>query len=273
VEPHSGSSAEEAALAIRRFAAFLRDEVAGARSAADVVPLGEDEVDRRLEAWWLVGGGRATIAARARDELASARDDVVSLAGRLAPRIEGTPSRISTFGDAKLVLDRLLEARAASDEAVLAQYAAAIERATAFCREHKTFSVPAACVCEVRRAPPLWRRFAACTNWPAPLLAGDAPGACAVVPDASLHPLLNVPSLAIHEAIPGHSLQSRAWQLRFGSARAPVRFLGVPDECGLLRDAWIPHLMIEAGPSTPRCAWTRPGSTTRPAGSSRRSAG
>jgi uncharacterized protein (DUF885 family) len=71
------------------------------------------------------------------------------------------------------------------------------------------------------------------------------PGACAVIADPDLHPTVNAPNLAVHEAVPGHFLQSRAWQLRFGKSEAPVRFLSVPDECGLLRDAWIPHFMIE----------------------------
>jgi uncharacterized protein (DUF885 family) len=247
---------------MRTFVRFLRDELAVGPGAADVVPLGAAEYERRLSLWWGIDD-RAALAAAARRELERARADMVSLAAeadeRAGVRAGARPDARSharsdarsdapaddRFADAKAVLDRVMLARASSEAEVMSRYEAEIDRAAELCRARGLFEIPSPCECRVVRSPELWRRFSPCTNWPAPLFGGDAPGACAVLPDPALHPLVNVPGLAVHEAIPGHFLQSRAWQLRFGGARAPVRLLSVPDECGVLHGVWIPHFMIE----------------------------
>jgi len=251
----SGSEADESSRAVARcsaasaathvleFVSFLRDEVKTASGATDVVALGEKEYERRISDWWKLGSLDA-IRRRATDELADTHRRIVEAAAEVATTLpDSTPVR--SFQDAKKVLDVLLTQKPSSPDEVVAMYEREIQRSTELCRNGGWFSIPEVCRCDVLRAPSLWRRFATCTNWPAPLLGCDAPGACAVVADPELHRLVNAPSLAVHEAVPGHFLQSRAWQLRFGKATAPVRFLSVPDECGLLRGAWIPHFMIE----------------------------
>lgn len=234
-------AADRAADAVVAFAAFLRETVATSPGAREVVPIGEGEYRRRLDSWWRLGS-LDEIRRRARDELDHARAEMIELAARSATA-SSAPTR--TFADAKRRLDEILAPRPNSPEAIVPLYEREIARAIDFCREHRVFAIPEVCRCEVIASPELWRRFAPCTNWPAPLLGGDAPGSCAVVLDPALHPLANIPGLAVHEAVPGHFLQSRRWQQRFGPSKAPVRFLSVPDECGVLRGAWIPHFMIE----------------------------
>jgi uncharacterized protein (DUF885 family) len=241
----AATAADGAVTSILGFATFLREVVSTSPSAREVVPLGEAEYDRRLASWWGIEASRAVLTARARAELEQAQAEMRDRAARIAPAVQGAPARVATFADARAVVDRLLAEVPTSADDVVALYEREIARATAFCRAHGTFSIPVECHCPVVRSPEMWRRFAVCTNWPAPLLAGRGGGACAVVVDPALHPTVAGPNLAVHEAVPGHYLQSRAWQIRFGGARAPVRFLGVPDECGVLRDAWIPHFMIE----------------------------
>jgi uncharacterized protein (DUF885 family) len=245
--PHHAEVAVSAAAAAKEvatFVAFLREEVAPSSGARDVVALGEREYERRLSDWWgLSGIGPLQQGAEA--ELADARTQMTELAAQLATTIPGAPASVRSFGDATATVMALLKPTAASADGIIPLYQAAIARAQDFCRERGTFTIPDPCQCEVRPSPELWRKFSACTNWPAPLFGGDAPGACAVLLDPALHPLANVQSLSVHEAVPGHFLQSRAWQLRFGKSLAPVRLLSVPDECGVLRDAWIPQLMIE----------------------------
>jgi uncharacterized protein (DUF885 family) len=245
---HAGANDPDRALALERardagravlsFRAFLAENVASSPGVRELVPMGEVEYQRRLNAWWSLGS-IDRIRRLAQEELERSRAKMIELAAPL------TGAKVDTFADAKRVLDAVMAPKPSSASEVIAVYERAIARAVEFCRARANFTIPERCHCEVRRSPELWRRMSVCTNWPAPLLGGDAPGACAVVVDPALHPLANVPGLAVHEAVPGHFLQSRAWQLRFGGARAPVRFLSVPDECGIVRDAWIPHFMIE----------------------------
>ncbi len=238
------ASAVLAAQEVAGFVAFLREEVAPSSGARDVVALGEAEYTRRLSDWWGLSSLEA-LERRANQELQHAREQMTELAAQLSSTIPGAPASVRSFTDAKATVMALLEPTPDSVEAIIPLYQAAIARAVAFCRKHGTFAIPERCDCTVRASPELWRKFSACTNWPAPLFGGDAPGACAVLLDPAMHPLANVQSLAVHEAVPGHFLQSRAWQLGFGKSRSPVRLLSVPDECGVLRDAWIPQLMIE----------------------------
>ncbi|MEP7125134.1 MAG: DUF885 domain-containing protein [Byssovorax sp.] len=235
---------EPAGKSVVAFGAFLRDVVTPSKGARDVVALGEAEYTRRLRGWWSLDS-LDDLRGRAKEELLRARARMIEVAAEIASTLPGAPDSVRSFADAKRVLDAAMAPRPSSADDILPRYEREIARAVQFCRRNGTFSIPEVCHCEVRRSPELWRLVSPCTNWPAPLRGGDAPGACAVLADPALHPLANVSGLAVHEGVPGHFLQSRAWQLRFGKARSPVRFLSVPDECGILRGAWIPHFMIE----------------------------
>ncbi len=87
--------------------------------------------------------------------------------------------------------------------------------------------------------------FGGGTNWPAPLLDRSRRGLFVVVPDRTLHPVVRAPTSAIHEAIPGHFMQSLWWQQTFGDDSAPVRFLLVPDACAAAAGWWPQMLNIE----------------------------
>jgi len=68
------------------------------------------------------------------------------------------------------------------------------------------------------------------TNWPAPLSDRSRRGHVAIALTPAAHVVAFMPNLAIHEATPGHFLQSVVWRERFGGAPEPVRFVAVHDE-------------------------------------------
>jgi uncharacterized protein (DUF885 family) len=86
---------------------------------------------------------------------------------------------------------------------------------------------------------------ASISNWPAPLMNPRSSGCVVLRPESECHPKVRSALLAAHEGIPGHFLQSMAWQRRFGRDEAPVRFLNTADDVAMLRQYYAPMLNIE----------------------------
>jgi imidazolonepropionase-like amidohydrolase/uncharacterized protein (DUF885 family) len=83
-------------------------------------------------------------------------------------------------------------------------------------------------------------RFA---NWPAYIMDQDSPGFCAIKPGPVLW--AKIGSLVVHETIPGHYLESVAWQWQFKNDKAPVRFFQIDDDQNAVSGYWAMSLNVE----------------------------
>jgi uncharacterized protein (DUF885 family) len=132
----------------------------------------------------------------------------------------------------------------ARDEDILPLYRGLIQRAELFIHERGMFNVPAGCRLGLKHLPPGMVDVRG-TNWPAPLLDPSKVGWFVLAPMAPAHPVVWAALLAVHEGIPGHFLQSVAWQRGFSHHPAPVRFLLVADHVAMARGHFGPMLNIE----------------------------
>jgi len=84
-------------------------------------------------------------------------------------------------------------------------------------------------------------------NWPCPLMDPDGRGAFLVSPDPTHHRLFWADVFAVHEAMPGHYLQSAWWQSAQGGGKGPhpVRFVALADDVAAASQDWGPMAMIE----------------------------
>ncbi len=110
-----------------------------------------------------------------------------------------------------------------------AYFGALIDRAGRFATEHRLFTIPEAPVSFVA-IPDGMIHGGAVTNWPAPLLDRSRPGHVALALSSSSHARAFSTGLAVHEATPGHYLQSAIWQSQAAPDREPVRFVAVHDD-------------------------------------------
>jgi uncharacterized protein (DUF885 family) len=228
-------AAREAREAFEAHRHFLRDRVLP--HARHGVVLGEDEYRWRLENLFGLSTSPEELVRQAEDVLAQAQESIVQLAGQL-----GAP--LSTLAEARALLAQLETENPARDEDVIPLYRGLIERAEHFIHERGMFNVPAGCRLGMKAIPPGMVDVRG-TNWPAPLLDPRKVGWFVVAPMAAAHPTVWAALLAVHEGIPGHFLQSLAWQRAFSQHPAPVRFLLVTDHVAMARGHFGPMLNIE----------------------------
>ncbi|WP_309897454.1 DUF885 domain-containing protein [Archangium sp.] len=230
---------QQASLAARdAFAAhrrFLRERVLP--QAPHGVVLGEDEYRWRLEHLFGLSSSPEELVRQSEDVLARAQSSIVQLAGKL-----GTP--LSSLAEARALLAGLETENPARDEDVIPLYRGLISRAEHFIHERGLFNIPAGCRLGMKPIPPGMVDVRG-TNWPAPLLDPRKVGWFVVAPMAVAHPTVWAALLAVHEGIPGHFLQSLAWQRAFSQHPAPVRFLLVTDHVAMARGHFGPMLNIE----------------------------
>jgi uncharacterized protein (DUF885 family) len=221
---------------------FLRERVLP-RARTGVV-LGEDEYRWRLENLFGLGASPGELIQQAEEVLERIRPDLLRLARQLARKVPGAPGTLADLGDARALLE-LLEAQVPSrDEDVIPLYREHLQRAERFIHERKLFNVPEGCRLGMKAVPPGMVDVRG-TNWPAPLLDPRKVGWFVVAPWAHAHPTVWSALLAVHEGIPGHFLQSLAWQRAFSHHPAPVRFLLVADHVAMARGHFGPMLNIE----------------------------
>ena len=236
---HAARAAREAFAAHLR---FLQERVRP--HARPSVVLGEEEYRWRLRHVFGLEAPLEALVLQAREALAEAQHAIGQLSGALAREVPGAPSSLPHLGEARALLARLEEAHPARDEDVIPLYRELIGRAEHFIHEHALFHVPEGLRLGLKPLPPGMVDVRG-TNWPAPLLDARKPGWFVLAPMAAAHPTVWAALLAVHEAIPGHFLQSAAWQRRFGEHPAPVRFLLVTDHVAMARGHFGPLLNIE----------------------------
>ena len=235
-------AARAAREALAAHAELLRREVLPA--AGDSFALGEDEYRWRLEHTFGISASPAELAAEAEAILADVQAEVVRLAARVAAARPGAPARVSTLADARAVVLTLEAVHPARDADVIPLYRALVDRATHFIQEQRLFRVPEGFDLGLIPPPPTLAEAGA-TNWPAPLLDPKKRGHFLVSPVAAMHSIPRAANLAVHEGIPGHYLQSLAWQRAFYNNHTPVRFLLVADDVAMARNYYAPMLNIE----------------------------
>lgn len=236
------SAAQVAQAAFASHLRFLRERVLP-RAAPSVV-LGEEEYAWRLRHLFGLETSAEELVQRAEDVLEQTVRALLPLAGQLAREVPGAPSSLAHLGEARDLLARLELEHPARDEDVIPLYRDLIARAERFVLEHELFNVPEGSRLGLKALPPGMVDVRG-TNWPAPLLDARKPGWFVVAPLAAEHPTVWAALLAVHEAIPGHFLQSVAWQQGFAHHPAPVRFLLVADHVAMARGHFGPMLNIE----------------------------
>ncbi|MEO7092891.1 MAG: DUF885 family protein, partial [Polyangiales bacterium] len=193
--------------------------------------IGEDEVRFRLTHVFGIDRSPDALVDDARAVLAAAQAEIM----------RGT--RTTNMEDATAAVRCRQAAIPASDADVFPLYESLTQRARTFVQEQRIFSIPPDLEIGFRPSYPGMTEGA--TNWPAPLLDRQKRAHFLVSPVAANHPLLWAPLLAVHEGIPGHSLQSAWWQRRFSTHEAPVRFLRVNDDVASAAQCFGTMLNVE----------------------------
>jgi uncharacterized protein (DUF885 family) len=204
-----------AANAYRAFVRFAEDELLPA--GRDTVRLGEREVALRLKTTMGIDKPMSALIALATEDVKRARS---VLEEEFATRDEST---------LREKVKSLFEGRAATVPEMVAMYRKHCDDATTLVRERKLVPVPHPLALELAPLPQGVIDGGAITNWPAPLLDPEGRGHALYAPDVHQHPTVAMKQLAIHEGIPGHYLQSVAWQRQPIPRHRAVRWLGVAD--------------------------------------------
>ncbi|MEZ4259288.1 MAG: DUF885 family protein [Polyangiaceae bacterium] len=196
--------------------------------ARPCVVLGEEEASWRLSVTMGLAGSPSGLVAEAREALREARADVLHRAKALGARA----ARVEDVADLVAGLfARKVDAGADLPALYRAHAASALERLV----DAGALSPVVETNLGFEALPEGIAEGSQAVNWPAPLLDPDGRGHVAYAPSPSAHVAVACKSLAIHEAIPGHYLQSRVWQLAHGHGRHAGRFIGVADDVAIVR--------------------------------------
>ena len=225
---------DEARRALLRYATFLDDVCRPAAEPA--TGLGEQEVCFQLSETMGIPDSPQALVDAARARLGQVQQQLLDAASV----VEGAP--VLSLGAAREVVARVQGPRPGSLDEVLDLYRSHVSRAAELVDRIAPGLLPPGWSVHVAPAPP-GLPYAA--NWPAPLLDPGRGGCFFVPPDPQGHPLAWAASLAVHEAIPGHYLQSAAWQARFSTASAPVRCLFMSDPVAIAHGFWGAMTNIE----------------------------
>jgi uncharacterized protein (DUF885 family) len=197
------AAGEVAATAFEEFAAFLTDLRERARGAWAI---GEARYSRLLREKELLGYGAAELRERGRVEW-----------DRIAEELRRCAQQIAATDDWVHVLEDLNKDHPPTPEAMRATYADWTERARQFLKERRLVTFPAGEACAVEPSPPFQRPILAVASYsqpPAfsPSLQGHffVPFPPDGVSEADIQQRLesnsyaNIPTIAVHEAYPGH---------------------------------------------------------------------
>ena len=222
------ANAQRAAKATLAHRAFVERELLPC-SEVGAARLGEQELTTRL----LHTYGEALAPRAIRDE---ARESIALLSARLvlsaAHAARARDLHVRDLREAHAYVALLFREQLPQATDPREHFAALIARATAFASESHLFSAPARAP-EFVPIPEGMIHGGAITNWPAPLLDRSRNGHVALALTAASHAPAFAPGLAIHEATPGHYLQSAAWQALAARLPSAVPFVAVHDEVAM----------------------------------------
>ena len=235
-------AAHEAHVAFASHLRFLQEHLRPRAGPGAV--LGEEEYLWRLRHVFGLHDSPDALIHRAQEVLAGAQDTLLQLVQTIAHEVPGAPASFTHLGDARALLALLETHHPARDEDVIPLYRGLLARAEHFVHEHGLFHLPEGSRLGLKPLPPGMVDVRG-TNWPAPLLDARKAGWFVLDATAAEHPTVWAALLAVHEGIPGHFLQSAAWQRGFSHHPAPVRFLLVTDHVAMARGHFGPMLNIE----------------------------
>lgn len=228
VDEAFGASCARAADATARHRAFVATEMLP-RATDGAGRLGEDELTARLALTYGEPIAPRALRSDARAAIALLSAKLVLSAAHAA---RGRGLRVRDLREARAYVGLLFGEHLPKGTDPRTAFREQIELATKFAAERRLFSVPARPP-ELVPIPDGTIHGGAITNWPAPLLDRSRRGHVAVALDPSSHALAFAPGLAVHEATPGHYLQSAAWQALADPSREPVRFVAVHDDVAM----------------------------------------
>lgn len=252
-----------AARAYSAHAAFLRERAAeGARATGAI---GEDEARFRLgRTMGLEGvvaeGGADALEREARACLAEAHERMIACAAELGADGAAAGRAHDLAAVRAAVIARWSEPLVARDDEVLPAFRRLLAEATAFARAHGLVPLGDDVLrVEIAPLPPAIAEAGHAQNWAAPLRSRAPRAHFLAAERASAHPAMAAPQLAVHEGVPGHSLQSLCFARAHGRSRSPVRFLAVADDVAMARSwfgamlsiegwaTWVEHRLLELG--------------------------
>ncbi len=236
------AAAQAAARAYSAHGQFLSDVILS--GAEDAWALGVDEYQWRLRNVFGLSEEPAALVAQAEAVIHDAQAELRRLGNTLGAGISASSLGADVMRATSVVL-RTLERERPNDDEVVTLYEDLLERLSAFVRGRGLFRMKADERALVIPMPAGMLDGATISNWPAPLLNPARPGCVVLRPGSECHPKIRAPLLAAHEGIPGHFLQSAAWQRHFGREKGPVRFLNTADDVAILRQYYAPMLNIE----------------------------
>ncbi|ATB27867.1 DUF885 domain-containing protein [Melittangium boletus] len=235
-------AAREAREAFAAHHRFLRRQVMP--HARPGVVLGADEYQWRLRHLFGITDSPEELMGQAQDVLVQAQHAITQLSRALARELPGAPASLANFAEARALLAQLELHHPERDEDVIPLYRRLVGHAEQFILEQGMFLVPEGLRMGIKALPPGMVDVRG-TNWPAPLLDPRKVGWFVLSPLAAEHPTIWATLLAVHEGLPGHFLQSVAWQRAFSHHPTPVRFLLVTDHVAMARGHFGPMLNIE----------------------------
>lgn len=224
-----------ASQAYQRHLDVLRAQVAPHLTSGGA--LGPDETDWRL-AHMFGRKDRSELVARGHHELAQAQERAVEEARLLDASVTG-------FDDAVGLFKARMSDRPLADDQVLARHHELLAEVLEFLQVHAIFPLPAPLQLKLAPMPVALTVGTPSTNWPAPLFAREMPAQVRVAELGALHPRIQLRNLFVHEAIPGHSLQSLIWQQLYPEQLSALQFLGIHDSVALTFDEYGAMLNIE----------------------------
>lgn len=238
--PSLTTAAAEAAAAVTRHRAHYRETLAP--RATGTFAIGRDEYAYRLRCFFGMTEAPEALAADAEVELRAAHAALVRAADRLAAREGG---RVSDTAGAAALLQRLWATHPPTLDAVTALHRSALARIETFVKARALYPWPEGPELGFCAVPDGMLHGGNVTNWPAPLLGRGGAALVAYVPRPEAHSRAGAACLFAHEGLPGHALQSLAWQRLFGGEPAPVRFVAVCDDVAMVRQYFGPMMNVE----------------------------
>ncbi len=210
--------------------------------AEDAYAIGEEEYALRLSGFFGIHESTADLIAWGEEELRGARALILEGARAVAEKRGGV---VRDFSDASKLFMALYGERPASTQAVVELYRSLEDRVRAFARDGQVYTIPAEFDLGYCPIPPGMVFGTTATNWPAPVKDPTQKAHVAYAKDPAMHSIPGSANLYVHEGLPGHSLQSLAWQRLFAQRGAPVPFIAVCDDVAIARQYFGPMLMVE----------------------------
>lgn len=234
--------------AFEAHARFLAQEVLPAARTSGA--LGEETTRFRLAETMGLRREPAELVREAKETLELAHARMIECAARVGARVPSLAKARDVESIRAALATLYAQQLASSDAEVIPAYERLVHEATYLARRSGLVPPDLSVAGEplavkVAKMPPAIAEAGHAQNWAAPLVAGRPRADFLVRAEAAVHPAMAAPLLAVHEGVPGHSLQSLAFAHAHSRDPRPVRFLAVADDVAMARSYFGAMLSIE----------------------------